>query len=68
MWWYIVCDTLINTCLQTKLTNLYQSACQQSERKIEEMAEALEQVQTAVEEIEKERDQYRDAMRDLENK
>ena len=54
--------------VQSKLTDLYQSACQESERKVEELAKALEQLQAMVSEVEDERDGYATTVKDLENK
>ena len=51
---------------QTKLTSLYQTACEESERKVEELAKGLDQLRAVVEEVEGERDSYRDAVGELE--
>ena len=51
---------------QTKLTSLYQTACEESERKVEELAKGLERLQAVVEEVEGERDSYRESVGELE--
>ena len=62
---YLLCNFFS---VQSKLTDLYQSACQESERKVEELAKALEQLQAMVSEVEDERDGYSATVKDLENK